>query len=149
MLGSLSKIIFDFVNIRYLWKTLLYKIIECNRARIILLEKLDASILISMIIFQYNYPRILSKKETDSFKIIFKSIFFSQIKLKCLILVFNVSRYNPLSLGTKNLSEERSSLFFSKIRKEGIDIGLAFDDNVIILSRTLSRENKDSYEGGG
>lgn len=44
---------------------------------------------------------------------------------------------------------EQSSLFFSKIRKEGIDIGLAFDDNVIILSRTLSRENKDSYEGGG
>lgn len=44
---------------------------------------------------------------------------------------------------------EQSSLFFNKIRKEGIDIGLAFDDNVIILSRTLSRENKDSYEGGG
>lgn len=57
MLGSLSKIIFDFVNTR--WKTLLYKIIECNRARIILLEKSDAPILISMIIFQYNYPRIL------------------------------------------------------------------------------------------
>lgn len=47
---------------------------------------------------------------------------------------------------------QKSGVVFFSVRSERralISQSLAFDDNVIILSRTLSRENKDSYEGGG